>query len=76
MFCLSKHCVNVQCRCKTFQTMFSEDKLFCVLKINSNVYKWCTFPQYKNTSKKSCSKLFAYVPNKKIMRDIWLNLAR
>lgn len=44
--------------------------------MNSKVYKWCAVPQCKNTSIKTPNKLFIYVPNKKIIRDRWLNLAR
>ncbi|XP_045477109.1 uncharacterized protein LOC123682509 isoform X2 [Harmonia axyridis] len=43
--------------------------------MNSKVYKWCMVPMCKNTSITTPNKLFLYVPNKKIMRDKWLELA-
>ncbi|XP_045456129.1 uncharacterized protein LOC123665951 [Melitaea cinxia] len=44
--------------------------------MNSKVYKWCAVPQCKNTSIKTPKKVFVHVPNKKIIRDKWLKLAR
>ena len=44
--------------------------------MNSKVYKWCAVPLCKNTSIATPNKLFVYVPNKKIVRDKWLKLAR
>ncbi|XP_065172129.1 uncharacterized protein [Atheta coriaria] len=46
------------------------------LKMNSKVYKWCGVPHCGNTSKKTPNKLFVFVPQKKSIRDKWLELAK
>ncbi|XP_065172135.1 uncharacterized protein [Atheta coriaria] len=42
----------------------------------NTVYKWCGVPHCGNTSKKTPNKLFVFVPQKKSIRDKWLELAK